>query len=68
MKYLVNSNINHNGKPYVKGDSIDLSDLEAKNLLQAGAISLENSEVLQDSEGESKMVEPKKRGPKPKES
>lgn len=69
MKCLVQGNIKHNGKSYCKGDIIEISAEESKNLFQAGLLVAveEKSAVIEDAEGESKMVEPKRRGRKAKE-
>jgi len=41
MEYFVLSNINHDGKAFSRGETIELSDEFAKPLMEAGAIQTE---------------------------
>ena len=52
--YKVKSNIKHDGKPYVKGDTITLDDEQAKLLLKDGII----VSLKTDIEDEEEVVQP----------
>ncbi len=60
-KYVMNKNVEHNGKPYPKGTEIKESDDGFKNLVQAGhADELEVSGAKAESEPSEQPEQPEK--------
>jgi hypothetical protein len=61
MKYLVNGNVKHNNVNFAKGNIVEMEEIEAKGLVQAGLLTqvfeVEHPETIE--EGEAKMIEPK---------
>lgn len=54
MEYFVNSNLNHDGQEYKRGDTINLSELTAAPLVSAGVI---GTEAIETSQVEVPVVE-----------
>ncbi|MEK7992898.1 MAG: hypothetical protein AAB403_03740 [Planctomycetota bacterium] len=45
MQYFVSSNLNHDGKEFKRGDTVELSDQAASQLLAAGVVQSESIEL-----------------------